>query len=142
MRGVVLLIAVAAIVAGCGSASTPAASSSAPTATAASPTLVPGAVTAPPAIEGAVELTAINIDFEPKELTAPAGAVVIHFLNKDSGIPHNVQVNDPSGGTLYQGEIVEGPGDMQLPIGELAAGTYPFTCTIHPNMQGTLTVVP
>jgi hypothetical protein len=51
MRGAVLLFALAAIVAGCGSAapseSTPPASSGVTEGTAPSPTLVPGAVTAP-----------------------------------------------------------------------------------------------
>ena len=106
------------------------------------PTLVPGAVTAPPAGDGPLDLTALNIDFEPKELVAPAGPVAISFHNQDNGIPHNVQVNDASGATVYQGEILTGPSDTQESIGDLAPGAYTFVCTIHPNMQGTLTILP
>lgn len=103
---------------------------------------MPGAVTAPPLGSGPLELTALNIDFEPKELVAVAGPVVISFHNQDNGIPHNVQVNDPSAATLYQGEIFTGPRDTQESIGDLSPGAYTFVCTIHPNMQGTLTILP
>jgi plastocyanin len=145
MQGVLTGVALAAaVLAGCGSAAPPPNASVAtvdPSNTS-GPTLVPGAVTAPPAGAGQLDLTAVNLDFEPKELVAVAGPVVIGFHNQDAGIPHNVQVNDPSGATLYQGEVLTGPSDTQESIGELSPGAYTFVCTIHPNMTGTLTVMP
>ena len=145
MRGVLLGAALAAaVLAGCGSAAAPshAAGATVDPRTGSGPTLVPGAVTAPPAGAGQLDLTALNIDFEPKELVSVAGPVVISFHNRDAGIPHNVQVNDSSGATLYQGEILTGPSDTQESIGDLSPGAYPFVCTIHPNMVGTLTILP
>jgi plastocyanin len=130
-----------AVVTACGSASTPSAGSSSAS-TPAAPTLVPGAVTAPPAGAGPVDLTAVNIDFEPKVLVASAGTVVISFHNQDDGIPHNVEVKDANGASVYQGAINSGPNDSEETIGDLLPGAYTFTCTIHPTMQGTLTVLP
>lgn len=154
MRLVALGVTVAAlVVAGCGSgapaasteAAAPAATGASVTpvpATAAAPTAVPGAVTAPPVAAGAAELTAINVDFEPKELAASAGTVVINFHNRDNGIPHNLDIKDASGASVYQGEINVGPFDSQETVGDLAPGAYTFTCTVHPTMQGTLNVLP
>ena len=144
MRGVLVGAALAALMlSGCGPAAAPSSDAEATIdpSSASGPTLVPGAVTAPPAGDG-LDLTALNIDFEPKELVAPAGPVAISFHNQDNGIPHNVQVNDASGATVYQGEILTGPSDTQESIGDLSPGAYTFVCTIHPNMQGTLTILP
>ena len=109
---------------------------------AARPTPVPGAVTAPPPAEGPLELTAINIDFEPKELVAPTGPVAMTFHNLDAGVPHNVAFNDAGGSAIFVGEIVTGPADMDIVLGDLSAGSYTFVCTVHPTMTGTLTVLP
>jgi plastocyanin len=106
------------------------------------PTPVPGAVTAPPAGSGPLEVTAVNIAFEPVKLVAPAGPLVLRFHNQDAAIPHTVAIMDASGGQLFQGEIVTGPSDIDYAIPDLAPGSYTFMCTVHPNMTGTLTVVP
>ena len=106
------------------------------------PTPVPGAVTAPPLGSGPLELTALNIEFEPKELVAPSGPIELRFHNQDSGIPHNVAIKDASGGSVFESEILTGPADVDYSLPDLAPGSYTFTCTIHPNMTGTLTVVP
>jgi len=34
---------------------------------------------------------------------------------------------------------VTGPTTKDYAVGPLAAGTYTFVCTVHPNMTGTLT---
>jgi plastocyanin len=142
------LLAVSSL-AGCGSAS-PAATavqhaSDGPSATAPeanAPTLVPGAVTAPPLGSGPLELTAMNIDFEPKELVAPTGRVAMTFHNRDDAIPHTVAINDASGNVIFQAEIVTGPADLDIVLPDMPPGTYTYICTVHPNMTGTLTVLP
>ena len=140
MRGVVFTMVVAAtLIVGCGSSSAPSAAALA--GSAAPPTQVPGAITAPPAGAAGTDLTAQNIDFEPKELVASAGPVTIAFHNRDAGVPHNLEVKDASG-TIYKSEVMTGPSDTQEPIGDLAAGSYTFVCSVHPNMTGTLTVTP
>jgi plastocyanin len=41
---------------------------------------------------------------------------------------------------MFRGQIVTGPVEVDYPVPALAAGTYQFICSIHPNMIGTLTV--
>lgn len=88
-----------------------------------------------------VQLSALNIQWEQTELSAPAGApFTIHFNNKDAGIPHDVVIKDAGGMEMFRGQIVTGPVEVDYQIPALVAGTYQFICSIHPNMIGTLTV--
>lgn len=88
-----------------------------------------------------VAISALNIAFEQKEATAPADkAFSIAFDNKDSGIPHNIEIKDANGGQAFMGEIITGPAQTTYNVNALAAGTYQFVCTVHPNMVGTLKV--
>jgi plastocyanin len=93
---------------------------------------------------GAVlELTASGIAFDKAELTAPAGVPFqIKFTNNDAGIPHNVAIHkdSPTGEVVWQGEIFNGTDTRTYDVPALPAGTYGFSCTVHPNMTGTLTV--
>ena len=41
---------------------------------------------------------------------------------------------------MFKGDIVTGPTTVTYDVPALPAGTYTFTCTVHPNMTGTLTV--
>ena len=115
------------------------ASPAAPSSGPAEPTQVPGGETAPTG--DAVAVSAVNISFEQKEISAPADtAFVIRFDNKDAGIPHNVEIKDASGMTMFKGEIITGPATKDYQVPPLAAGIYQFICTVHPNMVGTLKV--
>jgi len=88
-----------------------------------------------------VEISALNIAFEQTEVSAPADTpFVIRFDNKDAGIPHNVEIKDSMGMVVFKGDIVNGVTQVDYQVPALAAGTYPFICTVHPNMIGTLTV--
>jgi plastocyanin/mono/diheme cytochrome c family protein len=118
------------------------------------PACYKGNATAAPASQGpgqtlgpdatVVELTAEQIAFDKKELSAPAGqAFGIHFIQKDAGVGgHNVEIRDASGGTIFKGEVLNDPGETTYTIPALTAGTYTFICTVHPiaAMTGTLTV--
>lgn len=85
--------------------------------------------------------SALNIAFEVGDLKAPADQPFqIEFENKDAGIPHNIEIKDPSGGVAFKGEIITGPAKATYDIPALPAGSYTFICTVHPNMTGTLTV--
>jgi plastocyanin len=89
---------------------------------------------------GDVEITAFNIAFDTTNATVPAGRpFTIHFVNNDPGIPHNVEIRDGAGAQVYLGEIFPGVADRTYEVPPLGAGTYPFHCTVHPNMTGTLT---
>jgi plastocyanin len=87
-----------------------------------------------------VDISAINIAFEQTDVSAPADtAFTIRFDNKEA-VPHNVEIKDASGTSLFKGEIVTGPVVVDYQVPALGAGTYQFVCTVHPNMVGTLTV--
>ncbi|MEO5885734.1 MAG: cupredoxin domain-containing protein [Candidatus Limnocylindrales bacterium] len=97
---------------------------------------------APPADPSAtvIDIAALNIAFDKTTLSAPADAAfVIKFDNQDASIQHNVEIKDAAGASVFKGEIFPGPGTRDYQVGALAAGSYPFVCTVHPNMLGTLT---
>lgn len=88
----------------------------------------------------AVEIVAQNIAFTTPEVSAPADQPFqILFRNQDASIPHNVEIKDAAGASLFQGEVFNGVDERTYDVPALAAGQYPFICTVHPNMTGTLT---
>ena len=128
------------------------------------PSTEPGASAAPPAAPGAsgspsapaspsgpapsgssaattITIAALNIAFDKSELAAPADEPFkIEFANNDAGVPHNVEIKDAAGMTVFKGEIFSGVETRTYDVPALAAGAYTFICTVHPNMMGTLTV--
>ena len=63
---------------------------------------------------------------------------MIRFDNKEA-VPHNVEIKDASGTTVFMGDLITGPAEATYAVDPLPAGTYTFVCTVHPNMTGTLT---
>lgn len=104
----------------------------------------PGASGAPPSQVPAGEVlreSATGIKFDVGTLNAPADTPFsIEFVNNDAGIPHNIEIKDAGGASLYKGEIFNGVATMTYSVPGLPAGTYTYICTVHPNMTGTLTV--
>ena len=144
-----LTIALSAVLAACTSASAPGWTYAPPT--------EPPAVTPAPSGEASaspsgapsseapagdvVKEIAQGVAFVNKDLKAPADTPFkLEFDNQDAGIPHNIEIKDSSGASVYKGEIFNGVAVKTYEIPALAAGTYPFVCTVHPNMTGTLTV--
>jgi mono/diheme cytochrome c family protein/plastocyanin len=89
-----------------------------------------------------LEITAVDVEFDKKELTVPAGeAFGIDFTN-DGALEHDVDIRPAAG----QPVLVNSPGiltgETQYTVGPLEAGTYNFFCSFHdiPAMNGTLTV--
>jgi len=120
-------------------------SASAPATPAAAPASAPASAAPPsgrPVATGAtLHLAAQNIEFDTNQLEAAAGqAFTLDFSNNDPGIPHNVEIKDATGASMFKGEIVTGPAKASYQIPALAAGAYMFVCDVHPNMTGTLTV--
>jgi plastocyanin len=88
-----------------------------------------------------VQVSALNIAFDPTELGAPADtAFQIEFANNDPSIPHNVEIRDAGGATVFNGDIFNGVETRTYEVPPLASGAYQFVCSVHPNMVGTLTV--
>ncbi|MEX1171464.1 MAG: cytochrome c oxidase subunit II [Chloroflexota bacterium] len=102
----------------------------------ASPTPAPSGEASGPT----VTISALNIAFEQTELSVPADTPFkIEFENKDANIPHNVYIKDGAGADVFVGEIFNGVATKTYDVPALPAGTYPFSCTVHSNMTGTLT---
>jgi mono/diheme cytochrome c family protein/plastocyanin len=109
----------------------------------ATPSGSPGASPAASADANAthVKVVASGIAFTTPTITAPAGkAFVIDFDNQDAGTPHNIQIKDSTGAVQFSGATFNGVATQAYQVPALAAGTYPFQCTVHPTMTGTLTV--
>ncbi len=88
-------------------------------------------------------LVAQNIAYDKTELAAPANSPFqIQFDNQDASIPHNVAIHEgsPTGAEVFKGEVFPGPAQKTYDVPALKAGAYAFVCSVHPNMNGTLTV--
>jgi plastocyanin len=84
----------------------------------------------------------ISNTFSPLALTVTAGTTVA--WQNDAGTPHNATWNDAAGRSAALAG--DGTGDItDFSAGShtrmfTTAGVYGFKCTIHPGMNGTLTV--
>jgi len=79
--------------------------------------------------------TAIAIDavrFQPAEITVSVGDTVV-WTNKDP-FPHNVTSTD---GALRSSSLAPG---RSFRFRATKAGTFPYTCTLHPTMKGEIHV--
>jgi plastocyanin len=74
------------------------------------------------------------VEFTPARLIVKVGETVT-WTNKDP-YPHNVKSSD---GAFESGEIAP---DAQWQYRATAAGRFPYTCTLHPGMDGILIVEP
>jgi plastocyanin len=81
---------------------------------------------------GGTTVSMKNIQFSPKSLTVKVGQTVT-WTNDDS-VDHNVIAGD---GTFKSGNFGHG---ATFKWKATKAGTFKYTCTIHPGMDGTLTV--
>jgi cytochrome c oxidase subunit 2 len=92
-----------------------------------------------------IDLVAKNIAFDKSKISVPAGVkVMVHFDNKDKGIPHNFAVYKTSAAKqqIFSGQIITGPKKITYTFTSPdSAGTYFFRCDVHPKiMTGTFEV--
>lgn len=102
-----------------------------------------GGTATPPPDAPVLEVVAMGIAYDVKELEAPANATfVIHFENKDDSVPHDVDIRLGDGTVVVDSPLVKTIGDANYVIDGLDPGTYTFICSVHPipAMTGTLTV--
>ena len=107
--------------AGCGSSSSSSTSTSSSTTPAASSS-------------GAITIAMQNIQFAPKDQTVKVGQKVT-WVNKDT-VDHDVTAT--KGASFKSSLFGKGKSFSFTPT---KAGTIQYVCTVHPGMEGTLTVV-
>ncbi len=77
--------------------------------------------------EKTVRMTATNFDFEPEEIKARQGEVLILQVKSRSGTEHNLTILDPDGRKVIDVDLPpEITTEVRLPLTE--AGTYRFHC--------------
>jgi plastocyanin len=64
------------------------------------------------------------------------------FQNDEGGVPHNVTARGTiGGGRLFRSNTITGPSSAVVNGTQyLTQGSYPFFCSVHPNMEATLQV--
>ena len=104
----------------------------------------PSAAASPPGDGETVQLTigtdtGAALQFDPTTATAPAGATIqLTFENRAAGVPHNLTFGEPinqATSTTVQAGASE---NLEFPAPE--PGDYQYVCTLHPGMEGTLTI--
>ena len=82
-----------------------------------------------------------NPAFNPNPISVKKGSIV-QVVNKDS-VPHTVTngkgPDDPNSGKLFDTSIINAGESAKVDTSKLTSGQqYPFHCTVHPYMTGTL----
>jgi plastocyanin len=81
---------------------------------------------------GGAQVVMKDIAFDPQTITINAGESVT-WMNEDS-VSHTVVADN---GEFESGQLGQGE---TFSFTFASAGTYPYTCTIHPGMKGTIVV--
>jgi plastocyanin len=114
-----------------------------------------GPITTPPPSNGAgctqvqngtVAVVAQGIAFTEGDcIQASAGEPFkIEFDNRDEATQHNIEIfagEEPTGDTVFSGDLVTGPDKATYDVPALDAGTHAFNCVVHPTtMIGSIEV--
>jgi plastocyanin len=137
--GIVIGLVLAAVLAGCGTASSstpPAPTATTAPAPTAAPTTAPTAAATTPPQSGNVAIMIQNFAFNPQTITVKVGTTIT-WTDKDS-IAHTV--TSTSGPTSFNSGALAAPGGT-FKFTFTKAGTYTYHCMIHPSMTATITVV-
>jgi plastocyanin len=82
--------------------------------------------------------TGSELEFEPDEVSVPAGAQVAVTFENLASIPHNLTFNAPIG--VATSTVVDPGASETIEFAAPEPGDYEFVCALHPGMAGTLTV--
>lgn len=123
-----MLLAVLGLVVACGTSSNPSSGTNGPATSGNTPG---GAVVTPTPSSDTIVMK--NFAYQPPSLTVAPGAKIT-VINEDRA-PHTVTATDHSfdSGIIHGGQR----GEVTAPT---TPGTYPYICTVHPYMKGTLIV--
>jgi plastocyanin len=93
-----------------------------------------GVILTLPAVAAGAEVHIDNFAFTPKELIVRAGTTVT-FRNHDD-IPHSVVAKDGE----FHSKALDTDDSFSFTFAK--AGTFAYSCGLHPRMQGTIIVTP
>jgi cytochrome c oxidase subunit 2 len=83
-----------------------------------------------------------NPSYDPDTITVKAGDTIA-VENEDS-TPHTVtngkDATDPNMGKLFDTSIINAGDSSEIVTTDLKPGEYPFFCSVHPYMTGSMTV--
>jgi len=92
---------------------------------------------APPTTLGPSDVRVANFSFTPATLTVKVGTTVTWHFDQPSA-PHDVvSLSTPP---LFDSGTPRGTGTYSFTF--TSPGTYPYVCTVHPYMRGTVVVTP
>ena len=93
-----------------------------------------------------LQLTASNLTFSPRSLTAPPNtSITVRMNNQDAGVLHNFAVYRSSQASqanqIFVGDLDPGPATKDYTFTTPGPGNYFFRCDVHPDtMTGTFAV--
>jgi plastocyanin len=88
-----------------------------------------------------VNVQAKDLKFLEASWTGPAGRpFTIAFTNEDKGTPHNVELKDGGGTSVFRGDVFNGVATKVYEVPAQPAGQYTCVCTVHTSMTGTATL--
>lgn len=87
-----------------------------------------------------IQLSASNLHFDLASFTVPADLTFAVELDNREVAPHNVVIR--GNGITRETEPFSGPATRTYVYAAIPAGNYTFVCTVHPEMQGTVTSAP
>ena len=92
---------------------------------------------------GSTQVTVMDFNFKPKDISVPAGKVVFFLINSGPSA-HDMLIADSTGKTLARSSLVQSGDTFTFTIDNLPAGKYVFYCDVPGHraagMEGTLTV--
>jgi cytochrome c oxidase subunit II len=83
-----------------------------------------------------------NPPYEPDSITVKAGDAIA--VDNEDSTPHTVtngkDATDPNMGKLFDTSIINAGDSSEIVTTDLKPGEYPFFCSVHPYMTGSMTV--
>jgi cytochrome c oxidase subunit 2 len=83
-----------------------------------------------------------NPAYDPDSITVKAGDTIA--VDNEDSTPHTVtngkDATDPNMGKLFDTSIINAGDSSEIVTTDLKPGEYPFFCSVHPYMTGTMTI--
>jgi plastocyanin len=96
----------------------------------------PGPSAAPSGPSGQITIVAEAVKFDLATLNVPADtAFKLALDNRDPGTPHDVDILGADGNKIFDGQDFPGVEIRVYDVPPIPAGTYPFICSIHPDLM-------